>query len=68
MDSLQIEIIRLTIAIIIRAITFSSDPTHQRVGFNTWKDLKIGLHQLVWRSIWIYFSKWGIVCYTDFVK
>lgn len=35
MDSLQIEIIRLTIAIIIRAITFSSDPTHQRVGFNT---------------------------------
>lgn len=56
-----------TIAI-IRGITFSSDLTQQYVGFNTRKDLKIGLHIFVWRSNWIDFSKWDIICYTDIVK
>lgn len=53
---------------IIRAITFRSDLIQQYVGFNTWEDLKIGLHIFVWRSIWIHFSKWDIICYTDFVR
>lgn len=32
------------------------------MGFNTWKGLKIDLHEFVWNRVWIYFSKWGIVC------